>query len=65
MIKHAADESVKKYKARGFSQTEGVVYDKTLDQVNLIHFFRTITHELEAISDRQILDEVEFHQKCC
>jgi hypothetical protein len=42
MIKHAADESVKKYKTRsltkGFSQTEGVVYDDTLDPVNLIHF---------------------------
>jgi hypothetical protein len=34
-IKHAADESVEKYKpifvARGFPQTEGVVYDETLD----------------------------------
>jgi hypothetical protein len=42
MIKHAADESVKKYKtisiARSFSQTEGVVYDETLDPVNPIHF---------------------------
>jgi hypothetical protein len=42
MIKHAADESVKKYKmrsiARGFSQTEGVFYDETLDPVNPIHF---------------------------
>jgi hypothetical protein len=42
MIKHAIDESVKKYKtrsiARGFSQTEGVVYDDTLDPVNPIHF---------------------------
>jgi hypothetical protein len=42
MIKHAADESVKKYKtksiARGFSQIEGVVYNKTLDTMNLIHF---------------------------
>jgi hypothetical protein len=24
--------------ARGFSQTEGVVYDETLDPVNPIHF---------------------------
>jgi hypothetical protein len=34
-IKHAADESVEKYKprsvVRGFPQTEGVVYDETLD----------------------------------
>jgi hypothetical protein len=41
-IKHAADGSVEKYKtrsiARGFSQTEGVVYDETLDPVNPIHF---------------------------
>ena len=41
MIKHAADESVKKYKtrsiARGFSQTEGVVYDQTLYPINPIH----------------------------
>ena len=41
-IKHAVDGSVEKYKtrsiARGFSQIEGVVYDKTLDPVNLIHF---------------------------
>jgi hypothetical protein len=36
-IKHAADGSVKKYKARSIarrlSQTEGVVYDETLDPV--------------------------------
>jgi hypothetical protein len=45
VVKHdqeAVDESVKKYKtrsiARGFSQTEGVVYDETLDPVNRIHF---------------------------
>ena len=42
MIKHAADESVKKYKTRlvvrGFSQTKGVVYDLTLDPVTSIHF---------------------------
>jgi hypothetical protein len=41
-IKHASDKSVEKYEARfitkGFSQTEGVVYDETLDPVNLIHF---------------------------
>ena len=41
-IKHAADGSVKKYKirsiARGFSQTEEVVYDETLDPVSPIHF---------------------------
>jgi hypothetical protein len=34
-IKHATDGSVKKYKTRstnrGFSQTEGVVYDDSLD----------------------------------
>jgi hypothetical protein len=34
-IKHAANGSVEKYKpryvARGFPQTEGVVYDETLD----------------------------------
>jgi hypothetical protein len=40
--KHATDGSVKKYKAesiaRGFSQSEGVVYDKTLDPVSPIHF---------------------------
>jgi hypothetical protein len=34
-IKHATDGSVEKYKARsiarGFSQTEGVVHDETLD----------------------------------
>jgi hypothetical protein len=37
-IKHAADGSVEKYKtrsiARGVSQTEGVVYDETLNPVN-------------------------------
>jgi hypothetical protein len=41
-IKHAADGSVEKYKARsiarGFPQTEGVVYDETPDPVNLLHF---------------------------
>jgi hypothetical protein len=41
-IKHEADGSVEKYKtksiARGFSQTEGVVYDETLDLVKSIHF---------------------------
>ena len=41
-IKHATDRSVEKYKmrsiARGFSQTEGVVYDEILDPVKLIHF---------------------------
>jgi hypothetical protein len=41
-IKNATDGSVEKYKtisiARGFSQIEGVVYDETLDPVNLIHF---------------------------
>jgi hypothetical protein len=41
-IKHAADGSVEKYKAisiaRGFSQTEGVVYNETLDLVSSIHF---------------------------
>ena len=41
-IKHAVDGSVEKYKtrsiARGFSQTEGVVYDETLDLVKPIHF---------------------------
>jgi hypothetical protein len=40
--KHAADGSVKKYKARSiakrFSQSEGVVYDETLDLVSLIDF---------------------------
>jgi hypothetical protein len=41
-IKHADDGSVYLYKARsvarGFSQIEGVVYDDTLDPVNLINF---------------------------
>jgi hypothetical protein len=41
-IKHATDGSVKKYKARSiarrFSQTEGVVYDVTLDPISPIHF---------------------------
>ena len=41
-IKNATGGSVEKYKARSiareFSQTEGVVYDETLDPVNLIHF---------------------------
>jgi hypothetical protein len=41
VVKHAANESVKKYKTRsilrGFSQTEGVFYDETLDPVNQIH----------------------------
>ena len=41
-IKHASGGSVEKYKtrfiARGFSQTEGVVYDETLDPVNPILF---------------------------
>jgi hypothetical protein len=36
--KHAADGSIKKYKAIGFSQIEGVVYDETLDPVIPIHF---------------------------
>jgi hypothetical protein len=42
VVKHATDESVKKYKmrsiARGFSQTEGFFHDETLDPVNQIHF---------------------------
>jgi hypothetical protein len=42
MIKHVIDGNVEKYKtksiARGFSPTEGVFYDKTLDPVNPIHF---------------------------
>jgi hypothetical protein len=42
MIKPTADGSVKKYKtrsiAKGFSKTEGVVYNETLNLVNLIHF---------------------------
>jgi hypothetical protein len=42
MIKHASDESVKKYKTRSiaifFSQTEGVFHNETLDAVNLKHF---------------------------
>jgi hypothetical protein len=41
-IKHLADRSVEKYEARsiarGFSQIEGVVYDETLDPINLRHF---------------------------
>jgi hypothetical protein len=41
-IKHTTDGSVEKYKTksivRGFSQTEGVAYDETLDPVNPIHF---------------------------
>jgi hypothetical protein len=41
-INQAVDKSVEKYKVRsigrGFSQTEGVVYDETLDPVILIHF---------------------------
>jgi hypothetical protein len=41
-IKHTADGSVEKYKTKsmaiGFSQTEGVFYDETLDLVNPIHF---------------------------
>jgi hypothetical protein len=41
-IKHATDRIVEKYKersiTRGLSQTEGVVYDETLDIVNPIHF---------------------------
>jgi hypothetical protein len=39
-IKHVADGSVEKYKARsiarGFPQIEGVVYDEILDPVSLI-----------------------------
>jgi hypothetical protein len=50
------DGSVEKYKtrsiARGFSQTEGVVYDETLDPVNRYTSIRTTIHELETISDR-------------
>jgi hypothetical protein len=42
VVKHATDESVKKYKmrsiTRGFSQTKGVVYDETLDPMNKIQF---------------------------
>jgi hypothetical protein len=34
-IKHAVDGSVI---ARGFSQIKGVVYDETLDPVNMLHF---------------------------
>jgi hypothetical protein len=41
-IKHATNGNIEKYKersiARGFSQTEGVVYDETLDPPSLIHF---------------------------
>jgi hypothetical protein len=68
-IKHAADRSIEKYKARstarGFSQTEGVVYDMTLDSVSPIHLHSTTNHELETISDGWILDEFGFQQKYC
>jgi hypothetical protein len=41
-IKNATDRSVEKYKARSiarvFPQTEGVVYDETLDPINPIYF---------------------------
>jgi hypothetical protein len=41
-IKHAVDGSVEKYKMRsidrGFSQTDGVLYDETLDPVKPIPF---------------------------
>ena len=41
-IKHVDDRNIEKYKAistaKGFSQIEGVVYNETLDPVNLIHF---------------------------
>jgi hypothetical protein len=54
-IKHAADGSVEKYKARfvarRFPQTEGVVYDETFDPVARYTSICTIIHELETTSD--------------
>jgi hypothetical protein len=42
MIKHPVDGSVQDKKTRsitrGFSQTEGVFYDQTIDVVKVIHF---------------------------
>ena len=55
MIKHAADESVEKYKARfvarGCSKAEGVYLDETFDPVAQYTSIRTIIHELETTSD--------------
>jgi hypothetical protein len=54
-IKHAADGSVEKYKARsvarGFPQVEGVDYDETLAPVARYTSIHTIIHELETTSD--------------
>jgi hypothetical protein len=54
-IKHAADGSIKKYKAifvvRGFSQVKGVDYDETFDLVARHTSIRTIIHKLETTSD--------------
>jgi hypothetical protein len=54
-IKHAADGSVKKYKARfvarGFSQIEGVVHNETFDPVAEYTSISTIIHALETTSD--------------
>jgi hypothetical protein len=36
--KHVVVGSFKKYKAKGFSQTKGIVYDETLDPGNPIDF---------------------------
>jgi hypothetical protein len=55
MIKHAADKSVEKYKARfvsrGCSQEEGVDLDETFDLVAQYTSICTIIHELETTSD--------------
>jgi hypothetical protein len=54
-IKHAANGSVEKYKARfvarGFSQVEGVDYDDTFDPVARYTSIRSIIHKLETTSD--------------
>ena len=47
-IKHAADGSIEKYKARfvarGFSQKEGEDYDETFDPVSKYTFIRSIIY---------------------
>ena len=51
-IKHVADGSIEKYKARfvarGLSQIEGVDYDETFAPVSRYTSIRTIIHELET-----------------